>query len=155
MNGTESSHVDDVQALISQIQAIDASEIVQNPGAKSEILALAKKLTNALEEPLNRATDLVFKPYISIAARIAVDLDLFKRISTSHETVTSDQLALETGGEKVLISRILRLLAAVDFVEQPRQDAWSANETTKAMALAPIAAGHRFVYVAAPALYSS
>jgi hypothetical protein len=44
-------------------------------------------------------------------------------------------------------ARVLRLLAAVDFVENPALDTWAANDTTCAMASAPIAAGHRFVYV--------
>jgi hypothetical protein len=44
-------------------------------------------------------------------------------------------------------ARVLRLLAAVDFVENPALDTWAANDTTCAMASGPIAAGHRFVYV--------
>jgi hypothetical protein len=44
-------------------------------------------------------------------------------------------------------ARVLRLLAAVDFVENPALDTWAANETTWAMASAHIAAGHRFVCV--------
>jgi hypothetical protein len=43
-------------------------------------------------------------------------------------------------------ARILRLLASIDFVENPSKDTWSANATTYAMNSPPIAAGHRFVY---------
>lgn len=41
--------------------------------------------------------------------------------------------------------RILRLLAAVNFVDESGEEKWRGNETTKVMASDPIAAGHRFV----------
>ena len=43
------------------------------------------------------------QPYISIAARIAVDLDLFKHIASSPSAVTSSQLARASGGDQTLI----------------------------------------------------
>jgi len=43
------------------------------------------------------------KPYISIAVRIAVDLELFQHISSAPGAVSSAQLARESGGDKVLI----------------------------------------------------
>lgn len=42
-------------------------------------------------------------------------------------------------------ARILRLLASADFVENPEEDQWAANDTTRAMTNPSIAAGHRFV----------
>ncbi|KAJ4359631.1 uncharacterized protein N0V89_000186 [Didymosphaeria variabile] len=146
MSDIRAAESDDVRSLVSKLQAIDSSKVLEDEAVKNETLTLARKLVAALEGPVNRATDLVFRPYISIAARIAVDLDLFKFIAASNSVITSEQLALASGGDKVLISRVLRLLAAVDFVEQPSQETWRANETSIAMASAPIAAGHRFVF---------
>jgi hypothetical protein len=49
------------------------------------------------------------QPYISIAARIAVDLDLFKHITTGYSTVTSSQLASASGGEELLICKLSKI----------------------------------------------
>jgi len=43
------------------------------------------------------------QPYMSIAARIAVDLDLFNHIASSPRAATSSQLASASGGNEVLI----------------------------------------------------
>jgi hypothetical protein len=103
----------------------------------------------------------VLKPYVSIAARIAVDLDLFKHIVEHPHGVTSQKLASVTEGDEVLIcesdkqslhicinrtaARILRLLASTDIVDELAHNQWAANDMTHAMAAPPIAAGHRFV----------
>lgn len=99
---------------------------------------------------------------MSVAARIAVGLDLFSLISAKAESVSSKELAKASGGEPALIrkfalffqiisylsskDRVLRLLASAEFVKEVEEDKWSANSTTKAMATAPIAAGHRMVF---------
>lgn len=78
----------------------------------------------ALEGPINRATLLclryvrlimrsqikqltyITQPYISIAARMAVELELFKHITSSADTITSSQLASASGGEETLICKL-------------------------------------------------
>ncbi|KAF2115408.1 S-adenosyl-L-methionine-dependent methyltransferase [Lophiotrema nucula] len=44
----------------------------------------------------------------------------------------------------MIAARVLRLLASVDFVNEPAENQWSANDTTHALASPPIAAGHRY-----------
>ncbi|PVI03456.1 sterigmatocystin 8-O-methyltransferase [Periconia macrospinosa] len=138
--------MDELPDLLKSIQAVDTNEILFDAAAKKELLHVAKKLTAVLEGPVNRATDLVFKPYTTIAARIAVDLNLFHHISSAPGGTTSKQLADLTGADELLISRILRLLASTSFVDELGEDEWGANATTQALATPPIAAGHRFVY---------
>lgn len=43
--------------------------------------------------------------------------------------------------------RVLRLLAAIHFINEVGDKTWEANSITKAMATEEIAAGHRMVYV--------
>ncbi|ORX90665.1 putative O-methyltransferase [Clohesyomyces aquaticus] len=134
--------------LISQLAALKASENLESDStARNTALALSKKLPAALEGPLNQATELVFKPFITVTARIAVDLNIFSLIveeGTRDRLVSSAKLAEKNGGEEVLISRILRVVASIDFVLEAGDNLWSANETTTAMASELIAAGHRF-----------
>ncbi|KAF2658527.1 sterigmatocystin 8-O-methyltransferase [Lophiostoma macrostomum CBS 122681] len=132
--------------LLSRLQRIDHTKLELDQNVRNDALLLSKKLTASLEGPVNRATDLVFRPYITIAARIAVDLKLFESIALLGGPISSAELAAASGGDEVLITRILRLLASVEFVEESEPSTWSCNDTTVAMASAPIAAGHRIVF---------
>ncbi|KAF1962612.1 sterigmatocystin 8-O-methyltransferase [Byssothecium circinans] len=146
MSDTQANQMGDVSHILTHIQSVDVEQLSHDAVARAYLLQLARKLTSVLEGPVNRATDLVFKPYTSIAARIAVDLDLFQHISAKSGSISSKELATLTKADELLLSRILRLLAAADFVDEPDEDQWSANDTTRAMVSPPIAAGHRFVY---------
>ncbi|KAI0896495.1 putative O-methyltransferase [Annulohypoxylon nitens] len=110
--------------------------------AKKEALELSKQLTASLEEPKNTALNLALAPLITIAARIALDLDLFKLI-LEHGPITSQKLATLSGGEELLIIRILRPLATTRFVEEVAERTWKATPITEAMATEEISAGHR------------
>ncbi|KAF2871891.1 O-methyltransferase-domain-containing protein [Massariosphaeria phaeospora] len=132
--------------LLSKLQATDAKALENDSAARHELLQLSRNLTAALENPVDRATDLVFKPYTTVAARIAVDLNLFQHICDHVDGITSQKLAELTGADEVLITRILRLLAATAHLSESSTNTWTANPTTHALASPPVAAGHRFVY---------
>jgi hypothetical protein len=54
---------------------------------------------------------IVDQPYDTMAARIAISLNLFEHIATcNRETITSKELAVITGGEEVLICTYPRSL---------------------------------------------
>ncbi|ROV95171.1 hypothetical protein VMCG_08553 [Cytospora schulzeri] len=113
--------------------------------ARNEALHLSRKLILSLEKPANVAVDLAFSPFISVAARIAVDLGLFKYVVAHDGPVTSEELASLSGGEELLIIRILRPLASVGFIDEVGERTWQATPVTEAMATEEIAAGHRMV----------
>jgi hypothetical protein len=60
MSGTDPTHVDNIQSLITKLKNIDVSRIGEDEAAKVEALNVAKKVTATLENPINRATDLMF-----------------------------------------------------------------------------------------------
>ncbi|KAI0839341.1 sterigmatocystin 8-O-methyltransferase [Hypoxylon sp. FL0890] len=140
------SSLDESVTLIERLN--DISSILSkgdNVHAKDEALQLSRQLTASLEQPENAAVDLAFSPFIAIAARIAVNLDLFKRILLHNGPITSQELASQSGAEELLIVRILRPLASVRFVKEVDERTWEATAITKAMATEEIAAGHRMV----------
>ncbi|KAI1073721.1 putative O-methyltransferase [Whalleya microplaca] len=113
--------------------------------AKNEALQLSKQQTASLEKPENTAVDLAFSPFIAVDARIAVNLDLFKCILNHDGPITSQKLASLSGGEELLIIRVLRPLAATGFVKEVEERTWEATPITRAMATEEISAGHRMV----------
>ncbi|KAI1139528.1 sterigmatocystin 8-O-methyltransferase [Hypoxylon sp. FL0543] len=141
-----SSSLDESVALVERLNSLSPrlsqGDDVQ---ARNEALRLSRQLTASLEQPENTAVDLVFSPFIAIAARIAVNLDLFRRILLHDGPITSQELAAQSGGEELLIVRILRPLASVRLVKEVGERTWEATPITKAMATEGIAAGHRMV----------
>jgi hypothetical protein len=97
-----------------------------------------------------------------VAAKVGVELGLFKHISDHDGPINSGELANLTGGEELLIckplvtphkpwtsksdmniGRILRAMSAIGFVKEVGERTWEANPITRAMATEGIAAGHR------------
>ncbi|KAI0480021.1 putative O-methyltransferase [Xylaria cf. heliscus] len=113
--------------------------------AKKDAVHLARQLVTTLEKPENVAVELAFSPFIAIAARVAVQLDLFKHIASHNEPITSDKLASLSGGEELLIIRVLRPMSAIGFVKEIGERKWVATPLTFAMATEEIASGHRMV----------
>ncbi|KAF1965601.1 S-adenosyl-L-methionine-dependent methyltransferase [Bimuria novae-zelandiae CBS 107.79] len=111
---------EDLSSILTRVQNVNVEEISKDASARADET----------------------KSYTSIAARNAVDLNLFEHISSAPTPISSEELSALTNAESLLISRILRLLASVRFVNEAGEDRWTANETTRAMASPPIAAGH-------------
>ncbi|KAI1352909.1 putative O-methyltransferase [Xylaria sp. FL0043] len=132
--------IEQLNQLASRLSSSDES-----PNDRKEALDLARQLVTALEQPENTAVDLAFSPFVAIAARVAVQLDLFEHISNSNQGVRSDELASLSGGEELLIVRILRPLAATGFVKEVAERTWAPTPVTFAMATEGIASGHRML----------
>ncbi|KAF2115133.1 S-adenosyl-L-methionine-dependent methyltransferase [Lophiotrema nucula] len=151
MSSTPKPAGDEATALITQLARLTPSSLSHDKQARYAALALSRQLTAVLEGPVNRATELTFKPMTTIAAQIGVRMNFFSAIvdattNSAALSISSAELAEITGADALLVSRILRVMSSIDFVTEVGKDEWRANETTKAMATPEIAAGHRFVY---------
>ncbi|KID91474.1 sterigmatocystin 8-O-methyltransferase [Metarhizium guizhouense ARSEF 977] len=141
MAGTSSSIT-----LIEQLGNLKPTLALQdNQGARQDALRLSKRLVKELGQPPNVAVDLAYSPLITVAARVAINLRLFELIASATGPVTSTQLASESGGEELLIIRILRPLSSVGIVNEVGERQWTATPVTDAMASEEIAAGHRMI----------
>ncbi|KAI0967824.1 putative O-methyltransferase [Xylaria arbuscula] len=133
-----------VTAIIKQLNHLEPELSLNNTSnAQKDALALACQLVTALDEPENTAVDLIFSPLVNVAARIAVQLDLFEHISNCDISIRSDKLASLSGAEELLIVRTLRPLAAMGFIKEVAERTWAPTPVTLAMATEGIAAGHR------------
>jgi hypothetical protein len=52
---------------------------------------------------------IIIQPLITLAVRLAIDLDIFRLVADYIEPLTSEELASLSGGEELLISRFLFL----------------------------------------------
>ncbi|KAK6948153.1 hypothetical protein Daesc_009917 [Daldinia eschscholtzii] len=135
-----------VAVLIQQLNdLISKPQLTDDQFARDEALQLSKKLTMTLERPEDVAVETVFYPFIPIAARIVVDMKLLEYIVKNEEAITSKELALLSGGEALLITRLLRALASVNLLNEVGEETWQATPVTKAMASEGISAGIRLI----------
>ncbi|KAJ2990916.1 hypothetical protein NUW58_g2723 [Xylaria curta] len=132
--------------LIDQLGALKSRGSIENdPKARDEAILVSKKLLQNLEKPEQIAADMIYSPFIPIAARIAVEMNLFRYISEKGGPITSHELASLTSGEEELIVRLLRTLTPVGLLDEVVEKTWQATPVTIAMASEGIAAGHRMV----------
>lgn len=116
---------DPIDNIIQQLENLRPKLTAGNDqAARNEALQLSKKLTSSLGHPASTAVDLAFavrlgfcashhpllltkgQPFITVSARIAINLNLFKFIAGSDGPITSQQLAAKSGGEELLISTV-------------------------------------------------
>ena len=146
----------DAAAVIAELGTFSSADLRDNAVARKKALAMSQQLSILLQTPLDAT---VFSPYVAIAARIAVDLDLFEHIC-AHKGISTAELAAKAKSEPLMISisfpsdrapangraRLLRLLAGLGFVRELAQDQWAATSITEAMATPLIAAGHQIIW---------
>ncbi|KAI1733692.1 putative O-methyltransferase [Xylaria scruposa] len=136
--------IDTATTLINELSSL-ASQVSLNTDqdARNKALQLGQQLVAELEQPENMAVDLAFSPLVAVAARIAVELGLFKHISSTKAPINSKELSLLSGGEELFIIRILRPLSSIGFVKEVSERTWESTPITLAMVNEGIAAGHR------------
>ncbi|RDL35761.1 S-adenosyl-L-methionine-dependent methyltransferase [Venustampulla echinocandica] len=128
---------------LSQLSLTLSSEDNQN--VKREALRLSQALTAALQAPEDIAVNMSFAAFTPMSVRIAVGLKLFQHI-VSRGPITTVELASVSGGDDLLITRILRTLSAAGFVKEVDDQAWAATAVTKAMTIQGIAEAHIFMW---------
>ncbi|KAK5994190.1 O-methyltransferase asqD [Cladobotryum mycophilum] len=143
MTLTNTSAPGQAAAVIDQL--CDLKGKLDDPNARQKALQLSRALATGLEDPVNVAIDRIFAPFISVAARIAVDLGLFKHIANHGSPITSKELAKLSGGEELLIIRILRPLSSTGMVAEVSEMTWTGNAVTHVLATDAISSGYRMV----------
>ncbi|KAK5632317.1 hypothetical protein RRF57_008031 [Xylaria bambusicola] len=140
---SQESQADEIIKKLAQLAPYlsgdDASKV------RKETIGLSRQLVATLEQPENTALEWACAPLMTTAARIAVQLNLFKYIAGNNNPITSEELASMSGAEELLIVRMLRPLAAIGFVREVGIKTWDATPITKVMAAEEIAAGYRYV----------
>ncbi|KAF2971686.1 hypothetical protein GQX73_g1866 [Xylaria multiplex] len=153
-------------AIIAKLQAI-APELEDGDDVmiRNEALQLSRQLTTSLSRPEDVAAELIFSPFIPIAAKVCVEMNLFELLIKRGTAVTSDELAEQSGAEELLISiytppliptwgvvkltnfqaRLLRALASVGLVADVGNRTWQATPVTQALAVEGVAAGLRMI----------
>ncbi|KAI1650364.1 putative O-methyltransferase [Daldinia loculata] len=143
MASVESSQIN---TLIGNLSSLSPKLSEGDDDARRQALLLTRKLAASIEKPENSAIELCYTPFLSVSAKIAVDLNIFKLIADHDGPITSKELAALSGADEILLVRILRPMSSLGFVEEVGERTWIATPITKEMAREEIAASHRMIH---------
>ncbi|OTA55120.1 putative O-methyltransferase [Hypoxylon sp. EC38] len=141
------------EAILTQLQAAGSAYAENKPGAREQLLNLSHALISSVELPSEAIQRMGWaEPARAAHCRIAVDLNLFELLSKSGASgLSAAELAAKTGANEVLISRILKHLAAMNIVAESGADKYVATPLSNAFTEPRYRAGLIYTYdVAGP-----
>ncbi|KAK0277167.1 hypothetical protein LTR35_010077 [Friedmanniomyces endolithicus] len=130
-----------IQHLIEELQssATQEDDFYSDEKTRIELLGAAQGLVAALTRPDEAVASITHGAGRHMCLQVANDLGLFDLISAKSHSAR--EMASITGADEKLIVRIMRMMAAVGFVEQSGDRVYSATPMTKLMTLLSVKAG--------------
>ncbi|RAH86208.1 S-adenosyl-L-methionine-dependent methyltransferase [Aspergillus japonicus CBS 114.51] len=127
----------DLQAVYSFLEEIKTSltdyQATRSNLARNQALKQAVQLTRALENPKDAIFKLFLSPTQAMAVKIAHDLGLFSVLAQSETAISCKELADRSGAHPLLVERIMRVIAAMDFVGEDGPGQYRATLLSKEM----------------------
>ena len=135
-----------IGGCLEALKGLSEEDIKHDEQARKRALQSAKALVSQLSDPNDVALELAYSPFFPMAARLAVDLDLFTLLAYNSQPMSTKELSSTAGADPVLVSRLLRTLASVGFVSAAGTDLYSATAITVAMSRPATQACYRLVW---------
>ncbi|KAJ5476700.1 Plant methyltransferase dimerization [Penicillium sp. IBT 31633x] len=109
-----------LQNLLAEAKAsLDSYELTQSDTSRVEAQEKALQLARALERPKDAILKLSFSPIIPMAIQTAHDMNVFSVLAQATAPVPLVELAAAKPADPLLVERIMRVLVANGFVEEP------------------------------------
>ncbi|KAF7371025.1 putative O-methyltransferase [Mycena sanguinolenta] len=125
----------DPEEIIAKLQEVGSAYAKKRPGAREQLLNLSHALIASLELPSETIQRMAFaEPARTAHCRIAVELKLFEYLKESGpEGISSQDLATRAGAHEVLISRIMKHLAAMKIIREKSPDIYVSSSFSEAL----------------------
>lgn len=134
-----------IDALEKELQAL-SKDVAEDGQARQKLLVVTQQATAMLETPPETIWKLLFQPHLNASIRTAIEMGLFDALNKSESAKTATELAGITGGDKLLIVRILRPLAAMHMVIETGYETYVAGPVSKAFAIPALLGGFKFMH---------
>ncbi|KAI1498355.1 putative O-methyltransferase [Biscogniauxia marginata] len=130
-----SSTSSQTEAILSQLQSVGSAYAAKKPGAREQLLNLSHALISSLELPSEAIQRMGWaEPARAAHCRIAVELGLFELLKKEGaQGISAKGLAAKAGADGVLISRIMKHLAAMNIVEENGVDTYMATRLSNSL----------------------
>ncbi|KAF5858209.1 hypothetical protein ETB97_004712 [Aspergillus alliaceus] len=119
--------LEDVQAALGTYQS-DPTET-----SRVEAQEKALKLARALEKPRDAILKISLSPTIVMAMKVAHDLNVFQALAKATSSVPLNELAALKPADPLLVERMMRVLVAHGFAEEPEPCLYLPTPLTKEM----------------------
>ncbi|KJK61904.1 O-methyltransferase [Aspergillus parasiticus SU-1] len=123
-----------IKKLLVDVQAsLDAYQ--SNPTETSRVEAQEKalKLARALEKPRDAILKMAYSPTVVMAVKVAHDLNVFPTLANATSPVPLNELAALKPADPLLVERMMRLLVAHGFAEEPEPCEYLPTTLSKEM----------------------
>ncbi|KAF2760774.1 S-adenosyl-L-methionine-dependent methyltransferase [Pseudovirgaria hyperparasitica] len=131
-------------SLTSLIQSMSDKD-PYNTLDKALILDSAREIVRQLENPGERAMELLMSFSIVPILKIAVDMDIFQLLAT-HSELTASQIARFSGAEEEFVVRIMRVLASLHITTITSPRTYTHTPLSQTFTAPPLAAGISVVH---------
>ena len=121
---TISPHQLDVQTLLSQLQAAQASSTI-SPIDSDLLLRAAQNLVLKLERPPSRLVAIAKGPAAHAVLRVAFQIQLFEAFTAERATAT--ELASRCNTDPILMARIMRALLFLGIFDEDGEETYVQN----------------------------
>ncbi|KAF7371026.1 putative O-methyltransferase [Mycena sanguinolenta] len=123
------------EEIIAELQAVGSAYAEKKPGAREQLLNLSHALIASLELPSETIQRMAFaEPARAAHCRIAVELKLFEYLKESGpDGISSQDLAAKADAHEVLISRMMKHLAAMNTIHEKSPDIYVSSPFSEAL----------------------
>ncbi|KAH7370259.1 S-adenosyl-L-methionine-dependent methyltransferase [Rhexocercosporidium sp. MPI-PUGE-AT-0058] len=120
--------------LVRQVQiAAEAVASGNGGGDDLQLMRAIQKLNRVAESPAEQLKRIHFQPVQYAIVRLAVEMGLPPTLVEAKQ-MRADELAMKCGADKLLVVRVMRVLAAMDIVDETGEEQYRASPTTEALA---------------------
>ena len=119
-------------AFVREIDDV-AFDAFPNDASRRQALGAARALARRLETPVDSVWNVAFLyPALYSALKVASDLHIFEKLDLDNgRPKSTEELAMPADAD--LVKRMLRHLAAMNFLTQNQADLWSPTQLTSAL----------------------
>ncbi|KAI2625672.1 S-adenosyl-L-methionine-dependent methyltransferase [Hypoxylon sp. NC1633] len=116
-------------SFLENLAAEPSSDICANDQLRKRVLLAIQKLIPELETPAEACQRTLYNALELVAARIAVDLNIFNLLKESPCPLSTEDLANQSGKspDTKLLARILRYLASISLIREVGTGIWTAS----------------------------
>ncbi|KAH8807919.1 S-adenosyl-L-methionine-dependent methyltransferase [Xylogone sp. PMI_703] len=134
-----------VSDLIASINSVIDSPDELTHEERLELLAASNKLISSIEGPREKTLRIIMAPCQGVALKIAIDMGIFDaaaELSAGGKDIALNDIATKTGGDPLLITRVMRFLVGISLFKEVGVGKWTATPLAAAYVTAsPLAQG--------------
>lgn len=123
-----------IKKLLVEVQAsLDVYQSDPTDTSRVEAQEKALKLARALEKPRDAILKIAYSPTVVMAVKVAHDLNVFLTLANATSPVLLNELAVLKPADPLLVERMMRLLVAHGFAEEPEPCEYLPTALSKEM----------------------